>query len=127
MVSYDQQRAINFFADRLSFILACSALKSKIDSADDNFVVLDARHEDVYSESRIPNATFIDADNLDMYWEKFSKDKINVIYCYSELCHRAARVCLAAAQRGYKVMELHAGFEGWAEYPMPLETNPTVV
>lgn len=115
-------RAVRFFSDRLGFLMAQSRLKALIDEGNQDYVVLDVRHEDVYKESRIPSAKWIDADDLDSMWERFDKERINVIYCYSELCHRAARVCLAASLKGYSVMELHGGFEGWAEYPFSVES-----
>ncbi len=120
----DTTRAIRFFQDKLGFLMAPSRLKAQLDAADKAYRVLDARHPDTYAESRIPDATFVDADDLESQWHLFDKEKIHVIYCYSELCHRAARVCLAAALQGYAVMELHGGFEGWAEYPMPVDQQP---
>lgn len=120
-VTLNTAKAVEFFLNRLGFLMAQSALKLKIDAGDTDFIVLDARHKDVYDESRIPGAVWIDADGINAYWHYFSKEKINIVYCYSELCHRAARVCLSAALEGFPVMELHGGFEGWAEYPFPLE------
>lgn len=115
------QKAVGFFSERLGFLMAPSALKAKIDSGDTNMCIIDVRHRDAYDESRISGAHWVDADDPDAYWDCFDPSLIHVIYCYSELCHRAARVCLAAALKGYPVMELHGGFEGWAEYPFPVE------
>ncbi len=120
-VTKDSSKAVEFFSSRLGFLIAPSKLKEQLDQSDLNIAVIDVRHLDSYNESRVPSATFVDADDLDSQWELFSRDKTNVIYCYSELCHRAARVCLAASLKGFSVMELHGGFEGWAEYPMRLE------
>ncbi len=120
-VTNNHSKAVEFFSSRLGFLIAPSKLKEHLDASDSNIVVIDVRHLDSYNESRIPSATFIDADNLDSQWKHFSSDKTHVIYCYSELCHRAARVCLAASIKGFSVMELHGGFEGWAEYPMRIE------
>jgi len=114
-------RAVEFFANRLGFLIAQSKLRMKMDSSDTDFSIIDVRHQDVYSEGRIPGAIFVDADDLDSQWHLFSKDKINVLYCYNELCHRATQVCLAASLKGYSVMELHGGFEGWTAYPLAIE------
>lgn len=119
---FDTQRAVQFFSDRLGFLMAQSSLKAKIDAGDEEVRIIDVRHRDVYEESRIPGAFWVDADDLDSFWEAFDKGQTYVIYCYSELCHRAARVCLAASLKGYPVMELHGGFEGWIEYPFPIES-----
>lgn len=117
----DSRAAHTFFAERLGFLMAQSQLKQKMDNGDEDFLVIDVRHDDVFAESRIPGAIHVNADDLDSQWEKFDPTKINVVYCYSELCHRAARVCLAASLKEIPVMELHGGFEGWEHYPMPLE------
>lgn len=119
----DSRAAHRFFSERLGFLMAQSGLKQKMDNGDEDFIVLDVRHADVFSESRIPGAVHVDADSLETEWHKFDPERINVIYCYSELCHRAARVCLEAALKEIPVMELHGGFEGWEHYPMPLETG----
>ncbi len=120
-VTNNHSKAVEFFSGRLGFLIAPSKLKEHLDQSDPKITVIDVRHHDSYNESRVPSAIFVDADDLDSQWELFSRDTTNVIYCYSELCHRAARVCLAASLKGFAVMELHGGFEGWAEYPMRLE------
>lgn len=101
--------------------MSCSRMKHKLDQGDERFVLIDARHEDAYQEGRIPGARFIDVDQPVADWDLGSKEKVYVFYCYSELCHRAAWACLNAALDGYRVMELHGGFEGWEGYPMPVE------
>lgn len=118
----DTQRAVRFFSERLGFLMAQSRLKGKIDAQETDFQVIDVRHRDVFEESRIPGAVWVDADSLENFRPAFKKDRTNIIYCYSELCHRAARVCLAASLEGFPVMELHGGFEGWAEYPFPVDS-----
>lgn len=121
-ITRDCTRAVAFFSERLGFLMAQSALKEMLDDTNSEIRVIDVRHRDVFDESRIPGAIYVDADNLDDYWHCFDTTKIHVLYCYSELCHRAARVCLAAAIKGFPVMELHGGFEGWVEYPFPVES-----
>lgn len=114
--------AVSYFSDKLGFTMAASRLKEIIDSGDSGYVVIDARHCDPYSENHIPGAQFVDTDLPVDQWELGDLEKTYVFYCYSEYCHRAARACLAAAIEGYKVMELHGGFEVWEGYPMPLES-----
>jgi len=41
---------------------------------------------------------------------------MNVVYCYSAVCHLAARACISFASRGFPVMEMDGGFEAWKEY-----------
>ena len=37
-------------------------------------------------------------------------DKINVLYCYSQVCYLAAAAALEFASKGYPVMELEGGW-----------------
>ncbi len=114
--------AVSYFSDKLGFTMAASRLKEIIDSEDSNYDIIDARHSDSYSEGHIPGARFVDTDQPVDQWKFDDVDKTYLFYCYSEYCHRAARACLAAAIEGYKVMELHGGFEVWEGYPMPVES-----
>jgi rhodanese-related sulfurtransferase len=42
-----------------------------------------------------------------------SKDKLNILYCYSQTCHLAAAAALELASQGYRVMEMEGGFAAW--------------
>ena len=42
-----------------------------------------------------------------------SKNKTNVVYCYTQQCHLAANACVQFAALDYPVMELEGGFAGW--------------
>lgn len=120
-LTYDTQGAVDYFSEKLSYTISCSRLKEKIDRGDKDFQILDVRHKDAWNEGRIPGALFIDADDLENQWHLFSKDKINIIYCYGLLCHRGFRVCLEAAKRGYPVMDLLGNYHGWVNYPFEVE------
>ena len=44
-------------------------------------------------------------------FEGLEKDKLNVLYCYSQVCHLAAKAAVEFTSNGYSVMELEGGFE----------------
>ena len=50
-----------------------------------------------------------------------SRDKTNVVYCYSQQCHLAAQACVAFASKGFPVMELEGGFGTWKENELRIE------
>jgi hypothetical protein len=54
-----------------------------------------------------------------------AKERTNVLYCYSQVCHLAATAALGLTTRGYPVMELEGGFEGWKDNELPVESNGT--
>ncbi|HKE61459.1 MAG TPA: hypothetical protein VKB33_03255, partial [Nitrospira sp.] len=43
------------------------------------------------------------------------KDRVNVLYCYSLVCHLAAIAAIRFAGQGYPVMELDGGWRWWME------------
>jgi rhodanese-related sulfurtransferase len=49
------------------------------------------------------------------------RDKPNVLYCYSQVCHLAATAAVEFAGRGFSIVELEGGFDGWKEYDLPIE------
>jgi rhodanese-related sulfurtransferase len=49
------------------------------------------------------------------------KDKTNVLYCYSQVCHLAATAAVEFSGKGYPVMELEGGFRAWKDHEMDIE------
>ena len=73
-----------------------------------------------YAKGHIPGAINCPKGSWELY-EGLSKDKTNVVYCYTQVCHLAATAAVEFADRGYPVMELEGGFETWKEYELPIE------
>ncbi len=44
-----------------------------------------------------------------------SKDKPNVVYCYSHVCHLGAAAAFQFPGMGYPVIEMDGGFKAWEE------------
>jgi rhodanese-related sulfurtransferase len=53
--------------------------------------------------------------------EGLTKDKLNVLLCYSEVCHLAATAAVQFATAGFPIMELDGGMRAWREYKMPIQ------
>jgi rhodanese-related sulfurtransferase len=82
--------------------------------------MVDVRAAEDYAEGHIPGAISLPKDK----WNALSglrKDKVNVLYCYSQVCHLAATAALEFASKGYPVMELEGGFRTWKEHEMDIE------
>lgn len=121
MEGYNFNEAKKYFEEKLSYTISCSGLKSKIDNGDNDFILIDVRDKKSFNEGRIPGAIFVDADNIENYWHLFSKNKLNIIYCYGMLCHRGYKVCLKAIEKGYPVADLLGNYYGWYDYPFDVE------
>ena len=50
------------------------------------------------------------------------KEKTNIVYCYSQVCHLAAAAVRYFAENDYPVMELEGGFEKWERHDLPVES-----
>ncbi len=74
--------------------------------------IVDVRAPEDFEKSHIPGALNLPRDK----WaaaKGLSKDKTNVIYCYSQTCHLAAAAALEFAKKGYSVIEMEGGFNTW--------------
>src|SRR5438874_9885066 len=82
--------------------------------------VVDVRAAEDFADGHIPGAVNLPKDQ----WQTLKglrKDKTNVLYCYSQVCHLAATAAVEFAGKGYPVMELEGGFRAWKEHDMDIE------
>ena len=68
-----------------------------------------------YEKGHIPESISIPAEDLDIRMSGLSRDKINIVYCYNQQCHLAAKAALKLAENEYPVMELEGGFHAWSD------------
>jgi rhodanese-related sulfurtransferase len=119
----DPAKARVFFENKIAFTTGPVELDRMLKSGDNHLTVVDVRAAEDYAKGHIPGAI-----NLpDGTWDRpngLSKDKTNVVYCYTIVCHLAAKACVAFARQGFPVMELDGGFETWKEYQLDIEQEP---
>jgi len=121
---HDPARARAYFEDKLAFTTGPVELERWIKSGENNLVVVDVREAEDYAKGHIPGAINLPKEK----WENpqgLSKDKTNVVYCYTQQCHLAANACARFASSGYPVMELEGGFEIWKEHDLDIEEAST--
>ena len=119
---HDPARARAYFEDKLAFTTGPVELDRWLKSHENNLVVVDVREAEDYAKGHIPGAINLPKEK----WENpegLSKDKTNVVYCYTQQCHLAANACARFAARGYPVMELEGGFEIWKEHDLDIEES----
>jgi len=113
------KKARRFFASKLKFTTGPVELKYWLNEGA-NIQVVDVRAPADFAQGHIPGAIHLPKEK----WEKpagLSKSKINVVYCYSQVCHLAAAAAYEFAGRGYPVMELEGGFETWKDCELPIQ------
>jgi rhodanese-related sulfurtransferase len=112
--------ARRFFEDKLAFTTGPIELDRWIKAGEDNLVVVDVREAEDFAKGHVPGAINVPKDQ----WENpqgLSKNKTNVVYCYTQQCHLAANACVRFAAQEYPVMELEGGFAAWKESQLDIE------
>jgi rhodanese-related sulfurtransferase len=114
----DTTRALQYFEDKMTFTTGPVELDRE--RRDGGCVIVDVRAAEDYAKGHIPGAInlpqgrWINPSGLD-------RDRLNVVYCYSQVCHLAAKAAVKFAAAGYPVQELEGGFKGWEEHQLEIE------
>lgn len=114
----DFQRAIKYFEDKMAFTTGPMELSYILKSGTIN--VVDVRAAEDFEKGHVPGAINMPQRTWDNP-QGLAREKINVVYCYSQQCHLAAHACLAFASKWFPVMELEGGFEAWKEHELEIE------
>jgi rhodanese-related sulfurtransferase len=121
---HDPAKARAFFEAKLAFTTGPVELDRWIKARENNLVVVDVRAAEDFEKGHIPGAINVPKG----HWENvqgLSREKTNVVYCYTQPCHLAANACVQFASKGYPVMELEGGFEAWRDNELDIEEVPT--
>jgi rhodanese-related sulfurtransferase len=108
-------KAKKYFQDKLSFTTGPVELERWVKQGQPVNIV-DVRAREDYAEGHIPTASNLPKDqwgNAKQLKAILRKDKINVLYCYSHVCHLAASAAVEFTKKGYPVMELDGGWRWW--------------
>ena len=114
----DPAKAKEYFEAKMAFTTGPVELERMIRQAE-SINIVDVRAAEDYAEGHIPGAVNLPKDK----WDSLSglrKDKINVLYCYSQVCHLAATAAVEFAGKGYPVMELEGGFRAWKDHKLEI-------
>ena len=116
-IRLETDNARDFFAKNLAYTLGPVELKEMIE--ENKVKLIDVRAEEDYKISHIPNSINLPYEKIkeDLANDKIelSKEDINVVYCYNNLCHLGDRAAYKLADAGYPVMVMQGGFKSWTE------------
>ena len=118
------KKARKFFEAKMKFTTGPVELNELIKTGED-IKIIDVRATEDFHKEHIPGSVSLPKER----WATFtglSREKLNIVYCYSETCHLAAAAAWRFADAGYPVMELEGGFETWQHYNLPVESSETV-
>ena len=117
--TYDSARAKQYFANKMAFSTGPVELNRRIQGGDD-IAIIDVREPEDYRKGHLPNAINLPKAKWSS-GEGLRKDTLNVLYCYSAVCHLAATAAVEFLNRGFAVMEMDGGFEAWKENELPVK------
>ena len=119
MMISDPQKAKEYFEAKMAFTTGPVELERMMKQGE-SINIVDVRAAEDYAEGHIPGAVNLPKDKWHTL-EGLRKDKTNVLYCYSQVCHLAATAAVEFASKGYPVMEMDGGFRAWKEHDMEIE------
>jgi rhodanese-related sulfurtransferase len=119
----DPARAREYFADKMAFTTGPVELHRNLGDGND-IVVVDVREAEDYEKGHIPGAINLPHDKWNTA-QGLKKDTLNVLYCYSHVCHLAATAAVEFAGKGFPVMEMDGGFDAWKENELEIERGAT--
>ena len=91
-MSYDFQSARAHFAAKVGFTTGPHEVTGMLDRKDD-VVLVDVRFPSDFRKAHIPGAINLPKGK----WREatgLSKDKLNILYCYTQTCHLAAEAAI---------------------------------
>ena len=120
MILTSPKKAKKFFEAKMDFTTGPMELDQMI-TAGENINIIDVRAAEDYAQGHIPGAVNIPKDKWTAL-QNLSTDKVNIVYCYSEVCHLAATAAKEFAEHGFSVMELEGGFGEWKRCELKIES-----
>ena len=120
MTVVSTKKAKKYFEAKMNFTTGPTELNQMLRRHED-INIIDVRKVEDYVQSHIPQAINLPKERWSTH-TGLSKDKVNVVYCYSEVCHLAAAAAKEFAEYGFPVMELEGGFEEWKHHNLPIES-----
>jgi rhodanese-related sulfurtransferase len=118
MFKQDTQQARDFFAQKLAYLTGPFELDGQI-KRNEPITIVDVRLPSDFRAAHIPGAINLPQGK----WHTLvglNKDRLTVIYCYSQTCKLAAAAAVEFASAGISVVEMEGGFEAWQRSNLPV-------
>ena len=127
-MSYDLERAREHFQAKVDFTTGTHEVLGIIERGRNDVLIVDVRLPSDFRAGHLPGAVNLPKGR----WENakgLSKDKLHVLYCYSQTCHLAAEAAVELLKQGYRVQEMEGGYATWiaAGYPVEQEAAQPAV
>jgi rhodanese-related sulfurtransferase len=114
------RKAKSYFDSILDFTRGPIELNKMMESGE-KLNIIDVRRPEDYAKEHIPGAVNLPEDK----WSTFkglSKDRPNVVYCYTIVCQLSIKAAKYFAEHDFPVMQLTGGIEEWKRSQLPTES-----
>ena len=115
-VTKDLSRAKKFFEDIISYTIGPFSLDEMITHRINSLNIVDVRDYNNYIEGHIPYAIHIPYKEAKEHLDMLDKDKITIVYTYSDSCPRAYKTALELIEKHYPAVVLRGGFKEWKKF-----------
>lgn len=118
---HDPKGAAEYFRAKVAYTTGPVELNRLLENGED-VVVIDVRQRDDFDKGHVPGAINLPEEEWGTA-RGLSRDKLNIIYCYSQVCHLAAKAALEFSIQGFPVMEMEGGFQAWKDHHFDIEAS----
>ncbi len=121
-------KAKDFFDAKLAFTTGPAELQAWMKN-EEEISIIDVRAANDFVQGHIPGAVSLPKDQWNVpsaLTASLNRKKINIIYCYSHVCHLAAAGALEFATQGFPVMEMEGGMKAWRQHGFKVEEDSLV-
>lgn len=117
------EQALAHFEAEFTFEADCWDVHDALSKGDADFVLLDVRSHDHFSQGHVPGAISLPYGKIiESKLAKWPKDTTFVTYCAGPHCNGAARGALRLAKLGRPVKIMAGGVTGWIDEGFDLES-----
>ena len=114
-------QAREYFERKMTFTLGPIEVKYYLDQGEP-LNLIDVRSADEFAKGHVPGAISLPESDWDSL-RGLRMDRPNIIYCYSVVCHLAAKAAIHFAAKGFSVMEMDGGYDYWKKYELAEERS----
>ncbi|MCD7740565.1 MAG: hypothetical protein LUH11_04370 [Candidatus Gastranaerophilales bacterium] len=121
-ITKDLSRGKKFFEDIVSYTVGPFTLDEIISNRTNSINIVDVREYNDYINGHIPYAEHLpynENENFDI----LDKNKVTVVYTYSDSCPRAYNSALKLIEKHYPAVILRGGFKEWKKFDFDIIKN----
>ncbi len=116
-ITKDLSRGKKFFENIISFTIGPYTLDDIIANRINTINIADVREYNDYTDGHIPYAVHLPyKDEKDKNFDILDKDKVTIVYSYSDSCPRAYNKALDLIEKQYPAVVLRGGFKEWKKF-----------